>query len=334
MPNWTRFEIDSAELSGNLLGDPNRRAVHVYLPPGVEEEPPSALVVLLHGYAQRADTWTWPTYLRGGRLRPSFGELLDGLASRGVDVPAVAVPDGWTGYGGGQWLDSPVHGNLFGYLVREVFPALHARFPGVTRERTGVVGYSSGGLGAWEVATCAPHLISAAALLSASANFELTALGTARKYLLSLGAAAPAGPVEGDETSWLAHALGAAYSPAPGSPPHYVDFPYDLTNGRLRPEVWERWRARDPVENVIERADALRALRLLLLDVGVRDEHGALLGHRALSQQLAVLDVPHVAREFDGLHSDQGIQRAALAVRDLAAAFEEQPVASGRGEER
>lgn len=320
MPYWERIEIHSAALAGNLLGDPTRRSTLVYLPPDAEKRPPTSLVVLLHGYAQRAETWTWPTYLRGGRTRPCFGELLDDFSRDGADVPAVAVPDGWTGYGGGQWLDSPVHGNLFGYLTDEVLPALRERFQHIGGDRTGVVGYSSGGLGAWELATRASSLVSAAALLSASGNFELTALGTVRKYLLSLGAKVPAGPVEGDETSWLVHALGAAYSPAAVAP--YIDLPYDLQTGRLRPDVWDKWRACDPVENATLRADALRGLRLLLLDVGTRDEHGALFGHRALSQQLDALGVPHVAREFDGLHSDQGIHRAALAVRDIAAAFD------------
>ncbi|WP_162903824.1 esterase family protein [Leucobacter sp. wl10] len=323
MPHWERLRIDSHALAGNLLGDSPEREVAVYLPPNVEQRPPRSLVLLLHGYAQRADTWTWPTYLRSGRTRASFGELLDGLAAAGEDLPIVAVPDGWTSYGGSQWIDSPVHGDFQRYLSEEVVPALLERFPSLEADRLGVIGYSSGGLGAWEFLHRNSGRVAAAALLCASGNFELTSRGTVRNYLLSTGRSGPTGPVEGDESSWLAHALGAAYSPNPEAP-FYVDLPFDTRTGVLREEIWQRWLSFDPVVNVGDRVASLERLEYLLLDAGDRDGTGAQFAHRALSKRLAELGIAHEAREFEGFHSDQGIQRAALAVRDLTSALGEE----------
>jgi hypothetical protein len=97
-----------------------------------------------------------------------------------------------------------------------------------------------------------------------------------------------------------------------------VQVPYDTDTGKLRPEVWERWLAWDPVRMASERADALRSLRAIWIDCGKRDQFFLDLGAEAFRRELDALGVTDYAFElFDGTHS--AIEyRYPLAVKYLA----------------
>ena len=83
-----------------------------------------------------------------------------------------------------------------------------------------------------------------------------------------------------------------------------VRLPFDLSTGRLIPEVWERWLAWDPVRMVADHADALRGMRAIYLDAGRRDDYHLDLGAEAMRRELAANGVDDVHFElFDGSHS-------------------------------
>jgi hypothetical protein len=97
-----------------------------------------------------------------------------------------------------------------------------------------------------------------------------------------------------------------------------VQLPYDTATGRLRPEVWERWLAWDPVRMAARHADALRGLRGIWIDAGTRDEVYLDLGAEAFRQALAEIGVTDVAFElFDAGHGNVEY-RYPLALRYLA----------------
>ena len=104
-----------------------------------------------------------------------------------------------------------------------------------------------------------------------------------------------------DITTIMMLALGACYSPDPARPCG-IALPFDLDTGELDWAVWRRWKAWDPVEMVAAHADALRALRLLFIDAGTRDEWSLDLAARILTRRLAALDVAFVHQEFDDGH--------------------------------
>lgn len=319
MPRWQYLEVQSDNLAGNLLGDPSRRNTAIYLPPDYEAGKSTPVVMLLHGYGHRSTTWSMPAHLRAGMLRNGLGEKLDELAASGKQLPVVIVPDGWTSYGGGQWLDSPVGGRLHTYLVDDVVPAVaeHLSLGGLDG-RLGVVGYSSGGLGAWEIAIKRPGLASAIALLASPSYFEMTSLQIIRKYLFSVGRKGPQGPVDGDETSWLAYGISSAYSPNPDAAPYYVDFPYDWETGDLLDDVWRKWQERDPVFNAERHAESLWRLNLIFLAAGSKDSFGSQYGHRQLARRLSGCGVHHEVEEFEGGHSDGAAERVAAAILKVA----------------
>jgi enterochelin esterase family protein len=95
--------------------------------------------------------------------------------------------------------------------------------------------------------------------------------------------------------------MAAHYSPNP-SAPLGIDFPFDLETGEFRPEVWERWRAFDPVNLVAEHAKGLKQLRLIYLDCGTRDEWSLQWGARALAAKLRRLGLEPHHEEFDDGH--------------------------------
>src|SRR5438445_11641796 len=57
--------------------------------------------------------------------------------------------------------------------------------------------------------------------------------------------------------------MAAHYSPNPRSKELGIDFPFDLETGEWRPDVWERWRALDPVKLVDRYVDRFRRLSIV-----------------------------------------------------------------------
>ncbi len=98
-------------------------------------------------------------------------------------------------------------------------------------------------------------------------------------------------------------AMAMAYSPNPHRPPYYFDLPLDPYTGELDEAVWARWLAWDPVYLVRQHADALRSLRLLFIDCGLRDEYHLQYGARILARRLDALGVHYQREEFDDGHS-------------------------------
>ena len=97
-------------------------------------------------------------------------------------------------------------------------------------------------------------------------------------------------------------AMAACYSPNPAAKPLGIDFPIDLETGAWRADVWERWLEWDPMRLLERFPDALRSMRLVYLDAGVRDEWCLHLGARLFSARLAQQRIEHTLEEFDDGH--------------------------------
>jgi hypothetical protein len=97
-----------------------------------------------------------------------------------------------------------------------------------------------------------------------------------------------------------------------------VQLPDDTATGELRPEVWERWLAWDPVRMAPRYAGALRSLKAIYIDAGKRDQFFLDLGAEAFRRALEQIGVTDVYFErFDATHS--AIEyRYPLAIKYLA----------------
>jgi len=312
--------LESPQLAGNLLGDPSERDLFVYLPPGYDESGrryPTAY--LLHAYGDSPEGLVTPA-TDGQRWRPPIEDVLDPVFAR-MSVPPmiVVIPDGNSRYGCGQWVDSPVTGNFEHYVVDDVVAFVDARYRTIPNAQSrGVFGFSSGGFGAWNVASRHPDVFGATAVLSADSFLDMTHKFMLYKYLDSIWPEAPDGPVEGNFWSEIVYDYAACYSPNPDRPPFYVDLPVAFPSGELIQEVWDRWLAFDPVVNVHDRLDELRKLSGILLDAGSNDDYNLHWGHRLLSHHLHEAGIAHEHRVNPGNHGGRAFERYQVALEWMA----------------
>ena len=271
--------VESAALASNRLGDPTRRELPIYLPPGWDAEGAAFPVVfLLTGFTGRGQKFleTHPWH-KGVALR------YDELVAAGSAPPAILVmPDCFTRMGGSQYVNSSFMGNYEDHLVRELVPFVDAHYPTLAGRR-GVMGKSSGGFGAMRLSMRHADVFPAAASISGDCHFEY---GYAAEFLAALRGLEAVG---GDARAFLdgfyespkldgdGHAvinllaMSACYSPNDDAPLGF-DLPIEERTGRRRTDVWDRWLSFDPVTMIESHADAWRSLDWLHLECGKRDE--------------------------------------------------------------
>ena len=303
--------IDSAALATNPLGDPARRAVPVWLPPSYDREPARRYPVV---YWLAGFTGTGATLFQGTPWQPSLAARLSRLMTTGqMGEVIVVAPDCFTRFGGSQYLDSSASGLYETHLCRELIPAVDARFrTRADREARGIGGKSSGGFGALVLAMRHPELFAAVASHAGDAYFELSMTPDIPKAFRVLrkhggidgflrhfdGAAAKRSE---DIATIMMLAVSAAYAPEPTAP-HGFALPFDLETGELVDAVWKRFKAWDPVELIAAHVEALRAMRLVYLDAGTRDEYALDLGARVMAARMRAHGIAVEHHEFDDGH--------------------------------
>jgi len=302
-------EIESDVLKGNPLGDPTRRELHVYLPPGFEDSQTERLPVLL---AVVGFTGTGAMLLNVDPLGEDLKSRLDRLIISGKCAPAIVVmPDCFTKFGGSQYINSSATGRYEDYLLEEVIPFVNQTYP---IKNWGVFGKSSGGYGSIVLGMRHPDIFKALADHSGDSIFELCYLPGFAKALDKYQEAG--GPAKWLEKFWndpnkrkMEHmdplntmAMAANYSPNPESPHLGIDFPFDLDTGVFRHEIWERWRKWDPVNMVKQYLDNLKKLKLIYIDCGSKDEFALHWGARALVDELKKGGIEPIYEEFDDGH--------------------------------
>ncbi len=302
--------FDSQVLRGNPLGDPSSRLVYVYLPPGYDEAAARfPTIYLLAGY-----TGTGRSFLNQRPWEEDIQQRMDRLIESGQCRPMIlALPDGFTRYGGSQYIDSAGTGRYQQYLL-EIVRMVDARFrTRAGRAFRGIAGKSSGGFGALRAAMDHPQVFGLVADHSGDKGFSRV-YGNDLARLPDLLARMDAPAALADPYAFMPKderfrdlmgiaAMAAAYSPNRKTALGF-DWPVDPVTGELLPSVWRRWRAHDPIDRAADQAESLRSLRLLYMDCGNRDEYGIHLGCRILARRLTQLSIVHRYEEFDGGHSD------------------------------
>ena len=307
--------FESEVLKGNPLGDPHVRPFWVYVPPGYDDEGdrryPSIYVI--QGLTGQVDAWRNRT-----PFRKNFPELVDELFASGESPPAIlAFVDAWTSLGGSQFIDSPGTGKYLTYICDELVPFVDANYrtlPGA--EHRGITGKSSGGYGAMVDPMIRPDIFGGLATHAGDALFEVSYGPDLREAARALRdepyasfdefwidlRARPGRGRKSDGPLLNAWCMATCYSTDDDGT---VRVPFELTTGRILPEVWQRWLDHDPVRMAPRYADALRAQRAIWIDAGRDDEYFLDLGAEAFRAELERLGVtpPTVRFElFEGQH--------------------------------
>src|ERR687891_238042 len=281
-----RLVVESELLADNPLGDPARRPLYVYRPPGVELDHPRPLpsVYVIQGYTGQLDMWH-----NRQMLEPTMVERIDAMFAAGECPDAIVVfVDCWTSYGGSQFLNSAGLGRYQDYLCDEIPAFVDDRYPTLAdRDHRGLTGKSSGGYGAMVVPMMRPDVFGALASHAGDALFEACYLPEFRETARILR----------DEYDGSYERFWQDVRSRP-----FGTKPFDVATGRLVPEVWERWLALDPVRMVPLHADALRSMRAIWLDAGKKDEYYLDNGAVAVSKELDAIGVSHSFELFDAGH--------------------------------
>lgn len=301
----------SQVLEGNAAGDPHQRTVPVYLPPSYDERPKERFPVafVLTGFTGRGRM-----LLNDNLWNPPLDARMDALVAKGCGEMILVMPDCATRYGGSQYLDSSATGRYETHLVAELVPFVDRTFRTLAAsEHRGVLGKSSGGYGALVQGMRHPEVFGAVACHSGDMCFEYCYRGDVPKFCARIQNA-------GGLAKWFAEfeaahqkkhedlvalnilGMAAAYSPNPATMPFGIDLQCDLESGVFREDVWQRWLAHDPLQLLDRHAEALRTMRLLFLDCGIRDEWHLHLGARLFAGRLAGLGIRHEIEEFDDGH--------------------------------
>jgi len=302
----------SRVLEGNRGGDPADRRVPIYLPPSyaVDQDRRYPVGFVLTGFTGRGRM-----LLNDNPWNPALDDRMDGLIERGACQEMILVmPDCFTRYGGSQYLNSSATGRYLDHVVEELVPFVDARYRTLAgRAHRGVMGKSSGGYGALVLGLLHPEVFGAVACHSGDMCFEYCYRGDVPKALSQIQ---PAGGLQ----AWLEAfeakrqkknddmltlnilGMAAAYSPNPRAEPFGFDLPCDLETGAFREDVWERWLEHDPLRLLESHAGALRSIKLLYLDCGIRDEWSLHHGARLFTRRLKDLGIAHEYEEFDDGH--------------------------------
>ena len=304
-----RFSSDV--LKGNAAGDPHVRTVAIYLPPGYEEEAARRFPVcyVLSGFTGRGTM-----LLNDSPWSPPLDRRMDALIAGGAGEMILVMPDCFTRYGGSQYLDSSATGAYERHLIGELVPWVDGRFrTRAAREHRGIAGKSSGGYGALIHALRHPDLFGALACHSGDLYFDYCYRADVPKLCSALQTAGGLKPwlekfeaalqkKHEDITVLNMVAMAANYSPNPATPPFGIDLPCDLETGAFREDVWRRWLEWDPLRMLESQADALRSMKLVYLDCGIRDEFHLHHGARLFARRLRELGIAHEHQEFDDGH--------------------------------
>jgi len=299
---------ESSVLRGNPLGDKYVRDLCVYLPPDYQESDKRFPVV----YCLTGFTGRGKMLLNDNAFAPNLAERMDLLIGENKIRPMIVVmPNCFTYYGGSQYINSSATGNYEDYLTEEIVPFIDENFRTINEKISrAVMGKSSGGYGALIMAIRHADIFGLACSTSGDAYFELCYLpdipkafraikGDAKGFLEKFWREEKKG--KDDFPALNIIGMSACYSPNENSEIGF-DLPFDSETGEIRPDVWEKWLAHDPVRLVESSVENLKSLKLLYIDAGTRDEFALDLGARILCKKLREFDVPHIHEEFDDGH--------------------------------
>ena len=303
------LEHESEVLKGNRLGDPHVRRFPVYVPPDYDASPDKRYPVI---FGLTGFTGSGVSYLNRRFLFQALDEMLDDLIlNQGMPGVIYVLPDCLTALGGSQYVNSSAVGRYEDYVVQELVPFIDATFR--TNGLRGCIGGSSGGIGSFWLAARHPDVFQAFADHSGDSAFDYCYLcdvpafvQAMEKYDYDIGEfirRIPEIQPKDDAFNEILNlvAMSACYSPNPDAPLGF-ELPFDAYTGELRPEVWEKWRAFDPVNLVEPLRDNLRRQRCIFIDCGKKDQFRLYLGSRQLHRNLEKAGIEHVWEEYDSDH--------------------------------
>jgi steroid delta-isomerase-like uncharacterized protein len=265
-------EITSPSLEGNLLGDPAKRPVLVYLPPSYETSPNKRYptIYLLHGFCadhtcfiSTGATNVGIEALTGINLGIDVGDVMAELiAADIVDETIIVMPNALNSLGGSIYESSPLIGDYRNYVVKDLVDYIDGKYRTIVdKNHRAITGHSMGGYGAISLAIEYPDVFGAVAALSPAWS-EIEAEPTVVDEFTTLFPLVLGLPIVGstDDDLWnlflsgmqrnVLYALAAAWTPNLENPPFYVDLPVLYPGPTKVEDIWDIWKEYDLVSQI------------------------------------------------------------------------------------
>lgn len=307
-----RVRVPGPSLEGNLLGAPSERDGLVYLPPSYERdrERRYPLLIILHGITDGTGPWekAWPG------VEPGFGTVRDlmdrGVAEGRLEEMIIVIPDARTPYSGCFYANSPVKGNWEDFIAEDLVHWADSRFRTLpAAESRGVMGHSMGGHGAIRLGMKRPDVFSAVYGMNPGVMDWAADVSAENPAFRQVHAIEKPEDLEGASFYVMAViGVSQAFSPNPGKPPFFADYPFAVENGRLvsSQPAHSRWEENMPVKMAGEYAENLKSLAGLRFDSAFTDKFPHIpLNSRALSEELTRLGVEHTFEMYNGDHHNR-----------------------------
>jgi len=290
-----RIRVFGPSLDGNLEGDDPNREVFVYLPASYGEDTGRRypVVYFLHGYGANAERYVNLLGL------PGAGD--EAIAANAREM-IVVIPDAFSLYSGSMYSNSPTTGDWETFIADDLVSYIDANYRTVAeRGSRGLAGHSMGGYGTVRIGMKRPEVFGA---LYAMSSCCLINQAPGLEAVEAQMERAAGGPPSGGGFANVLFAQAAAWSPNPGNPPLYIDWPY--VDGEAQPVVQARWAANSPLVMVDQYVPSLKSFRAIYIDVGDADTL-----HDSNVDLDAALERLGVAHEFEVYEGDHGNRVAA-----------------------
>jgi enterochelin esterase-like enzyme len=306
---------NSHALKGFPMGDPHVRQCPVYLPPNYDaaREDPYPVVFMLAGYVGFSEKMAWEK----NAFQKSLPEQLDEAILTNSMAPVIVVfPDGTNKLGGAQYINSPVLGHYMDYICDELTALIDAEFnTHKSADYRAIMGHSSGGFAALVTGMLRPDAFKRICSSAGDSFYELLYLpgitntinaiekyGSVTQFVHGF-LSEPDPFATGFFNAIMTCAMAPCFAPNPKVETIMGDLFFDTKTGAIIDDVWQKYRAWDPVHMVDHHLEALKSLHYIQLDCGLQDPYGMQWGHRQIAEKLKAANISYTINEYPGKHS-------------------------------
>jgi len=302
-----RVRIHSKLLEGNLSGDSSDRYVSIYLPANYNSDPKKyyPVVYFLHGYTD--DDAKYYGYKKHWMVLPPILDTV--FAQDPAHEMIVVTPDAYTLFQGSMYSNSITTGNWEDFVARELVGYVDSHYRTIgKKESRGLCGHSMGGYGALRIGEKNPDVFSTVYLLSPCCliSSPISAENIPAPYLRTDSIKTKEEFAKADFFTKALFASAAAWSPNPTNPPFYLDLP--VKDGKLQPQVLQKWDANRPLNSLDQYIYNIRKLRAIGFDAGDKDMDiaGSI---KTLDKELNKYGIRHSFEIYEGDHINRISQR-------------------------
>jgi enterochelin esterase family protein len=330
MIKW--LDIDSKAIAGFPMGDPAKRRMPLFLPNNYDANraEPYPVIAVLAGYGSHPEKFVYTSSVFD---RPLARKLAAAMDDKSMPEALMVFPDCSSKLGGSQYINSPAFGNYMDFLCDEIIPAIDAQYhTHQDRNYRAITGHSSGGYGTMVTSMLRPDVFAHMASSAGDCFFEglfmplitptliaIKQTGSIEKFIeLFLNDNTPGN--RGHFEAMMMLAMAPCFAPNVDQPVIYGDLFFDLENGTMADDIWQRYLAWDPVHMTPKYLDAWAQMKTIRLDCGRTDPYGMQWGQRQIADKLKQADIPVTLNEYSGGHNRQG-PRAVERIKDLLLAM-------------